>query len=365
MRIIKCMKPVSKTQTTTQLKKWFGYFFFGVSIITGVLVTIATLQNELDGFEFSELITSTEGWSSNVMMLGWVILAILIMILTSGIRISFLLKAAGYPITFCKALRYGILSRYYVLITPWGLGGQPIMMGIMVKDGIPFGLATSVPMLDLFFMRFAMAILTTLAFILFGPLLDPYLFVFALVGYFFTSFLPVLLILFSFDQRFSLFVVSLIQQYWFKKTASNVAEKVESSFRLYREAFQLIKHHLIRVLVVLFSSFLSQIALLIIPYFVLAMFQPVFHDVLQYRFDPVTLTGLMTFANTILGVVPTIGSAGAAEFTFSSIFSSFIIGHDLFWATFIWRLFVFYLWLVIGLLTLILNQGAQKILNKS
>jgi hypothetical protein len=67
------------------------------------------------------------------------------------------------------------------------------------------------------------------------------------------------------------------------------------------------------------------------------------------------LIQLMAMTNTMLGVVPTIGSAGAAEFTFSAIFSRFVIGHDLFWVTFIWRFFVFYGWLILGLLILILR----------
>ena len=147
------------------VKKWFSYFFVVVSIVTGLLVTVATLQNELRGFDLYELFEAVTRWLPLVDLLMWSLLAIITMILTSGIRIYGLLMAAGHPIRFMTALRYGVLSRYYVLITPWGLGGQPIMMGIMVKDGIPFGIATSVPMLDLFFMRFSMAIITTLAFV--------------------------------------------------------------------------------------------------------------------------------------------------------------------------------------------------------
>jgi hypothetical protein len=231
------------------------------------------------------------------------------------------------------------------------------MMGIMVKDGVPFGIATSVPMLDLFFMRFSMAIITTLAFVLYSQLLDAYLFVFALIGYFFTSFLPVVLILFSFNHRFALTIVTIIQQYWFKKTALAVAHKVHRAFDDYRNAFKLIRHHYGINIVVLLTSFLSQLALLSVPFIVLIMFQPKFEPSALYPFDVSTLIGLTAFANTILGVVPTIGSAGAAEFTFSSIFSTFIVGQDLFWATFIWRFFVFYLWLFIGLTLLLFKPS--------
>jgi hypothetical protein len=231
------------------------------------------------------------------------------------------------------------------------------MMGIMVKDGIPLGIATSVPMLDLFFMRFSMAILTTVAFIMFSSLLDAYFFGFALVGYFFTSFLPVVLILFSFNHHFASTIVTIIRHYWFKSTANTVAKNVSLAFDDYRKAFKLVRHHYGILMMVILVSFLSQFALLVVPYIVLSMFEPYFMSDALYQFDAVTLVGLMAFANTILGIVPTIGSAGAAEFTFSSIFSTFIVGQDLFWATFIWRFFVFYLWLFIGLALLLFKPS--------
>lgn len=341
--------------TSIPLKVWLGGFFVFISIVVGLLVTIATLQNELQGFILTDLFVSTSSWFFHPSWLWYSLLAVLMMMLTSALRIWTLLHASGHTIPFLTALRYGILSRYYVLITPWGLGGQPIMMGILHKEGIPFAQATSIPMLDLFFMRFSMAILTTFAFFGISELLDAYLFVFALVGYFFTSFLPVVLILFSFQPSFSRFFVALIRQYWFKKTALRVSKKVEEAFAMYQQAFSFYKKKVGSLLVVFLSSIVSQLSLLIIPFFILSSFFPLFVGEDLASFQWTELIQLMAMTNTMLGVVPTIGSAGAAEFTFSAIFSRFVIGHDLFWVTFIWRFFVFYGWLILGLLILILR----------
>jgi len=56
----------------------------------------------------------------------------------------------------------------------------------------------------------------------------------------------------------------------------------------------------------------------------------------------------MAISNVILGVVPTLGSAGAAEFTFATVFSIFLKGNFLLWAILLWRIMLFYVWLVIG-----------------
>lgn len=341
--------------TQINLKKWLGVFFVVISIVVGLLVTIATLQNELEGFVLQELFETIEIWIFHPSWLWLSLMAVLIMVLTAAIRLWVLLKGSGSPISFFTALRYGLLSRYYVLITPWGLGGQPIMMGILHKEGIPFGQATSTPMMDLFFMRFAMAILTTFAFFGIGDQLDPYLFVFALVGYFFTSFLPVILILFSFHRSFSTFFVSLVRQYWFKKTAQKVADQVALAFEQYQIGFTYYRKKIGSLLVVFFSSVLSQISLLLIPYFILTSFEPLFTLPTTGLLDWLETLQYMAMTNTMLGVVPTIGSAGAAEFTFSAIFSSYVTGHSLFWITFIWRFFVFYGWLLLGLVVLILH----------
>ena len=344
-----------KHPSSINVKVWLGGFFVFLSIIVGILVTIATLQSELEGFVLIDLFASTGVWLSHPSWLWLSVLAVLMMICTSALRLWMLLHSSGHPIPFLTALRYGILSRYYVLITPWGLGGQPIMMGIMHKEGVPFAQATAIPMLDLFFMRFAMAILTTIAFFGIGNLLDPYLFVFALVGYFFTSFLPVVLILFSFHPSFSRFFVGLIRQYWFKRTAVSVAKKVEEAFSLYQHAFGYYKKKIGSLMAVFLSSVVSQLSLLIIPFFILSSFVPVFIGDNLPSFQWTQLVQLMAMTNTMLGVVPTIGSAGAAEFTFSAIFSRFVVGQELFWVTFIWRFFVFYGWLVLGLVVLILR----------
>jgi hypothetical protein len=88
-----------------------------------------------------------------------------------------------------------------------------------------------------------------------------------------------------------------------------------------------------------------------IPYFVILSFNfsPSMAD-FPIAFTYIHVTAMVILATFILGTIPTIGSAGAAEFTFVSVFSIFLSGNYLFWTTFIWRFFVFYLWLLVGVL---------------
>jgi hypothetical protein len=57
---------------------------------------------------------------------------------------------------------------------------------------------------------------------------------------------------------------------------------------------------------------------------------------------------MTALSNVILGIVPTLGSAGAAEFTFATVFSTFIKGTYLLWAILLWRVMLLYDWMLNG-----------------
>jgi hypothetical protein len=80
----------------------------------------------------------------------------------------------------------------------------------------------------------------------------------------------------------------------------------------------------------------------------MASFSPSVFEVSPIEFSLGHVTMMMAISNVILGIVPTLGSAGAAEFTFATVFSTFLKGNYLLWAILLWRIMLFYIWLIIG-----------------
>jgi glycosyltransferase 2 family protein len=331
-------------------KKILALAFFLFSVGIGLLVSIITLQQDVLFFNFETFLETSADWILRYPFMLFASVLVLIMILTSGLRIHLLLAVKRHRTRFLDSLIYGVLARYYVLITPWGLGGQPITMGLMYKKNIPFGLATAVPMIDLFFMRLAMTIIGGIALVQYGYLVDRFIYLFAVIGYFITCIIPMVMILFTFHSRFESLFVYLIDHYWLGKHKQKQIQKVKQFVSAYRDAFQLYRKHPLTIFGVILSSFVSQIALLSIPFFVMASYNFSLGLEEEVLFTYLQVTAMVSIATVILGTIPTVGSAGAAEFTFATIFSIFLTGNYLFWTTFIWRFFVFYVWLFIGVM---------------
>ncbi|MFZ9782068.1 MAG: lysylphosphatidylglycerol synthase domain-containing protein, partial [Bacilli bacterium] len=184
--------------------------FFVISIGLGLMVSWITLRGDLVQFNWDLFIETSSEWLANWPMMAMAIFLLLLVILTSGLRLHLLLKNKVKKIRFLDSLYYGILARYYVLITPWGLGGQPILMGVMHQKKVPVGLATSAPMIDLLMMRFAMFVFVTIALVGFGDFVDPLIYAFAWVGFIVTCLIPVVMILASSHHRFRQLLVDMV-----------------------------------------------------------------------------------------------------------------------------------------------------------
>ena len=66
-----------------------------------------------------------------------------IIMFSSGLRLHILLKIKLKHLRFRTSLMYGILAKYYGLVTPWALGSQPILIGIMYQRKVPIGFTRS------------------------------------------------------------------------------------------------------------------------------------------------------------------------------------------------------------------------------
>jgi glycosyltransferase involved in cell wall biosynthesis/uncharacterized membrane protein YbhN (UPF0104 family) len=258
---------------------------------------------------------------------------------------------------------YGILARYYVLITPWALGSQPILIGIMYQRKIPIGLATSAVMIDLLVMRLSMALIVLYALLGFGHLVSPGILLFAWIGFFFTCINPVILVLASLHVWLEKGLLTIIAWIFPRKK-----EKYQSSLKRillqYRQSFEAFRHQVMPMVKVTLYSLLSQFSLLALPYFLMASFSTSVFEISPIEFNLVHVTMMTALSNVILGIVPTLGSAGAAEFTFAMVFSTFLTGNYLLLAILLWRVMLFYIWLIIGVCISLYLGWFQKNVKK-
>ncbi|MBQ7500823.1 MAG: flippase-like domain-containing protein [Clostridia bacterium] len=245
------------------------------------------------------------------------------------------------------AYKVAIYGKYYDNITPFGSGGQPFQIYHLQKTGIPLGDAAALPIAGFTSSQIAFVILALTMFIANGGVTKMVGFrIAAYAGLLFYLFVPLTLILFAIfpngTSRMIEFVIKIGWKIKIVKNVSKTVDKIKSTLIEYRAGMVRILSKKKTFARVLLLSFIYQIGILSIPFFVIIAFGGSVN-----WFDVFTMT-LLVYASVT--VVPTPGNAGAAEGAFYTLFQT-LSQANLFWAMLVWRFFVFYLVIIVGFAT--------------
>jgi 1,2-diacylglycerol 3-alpha-glucosyltransferase len=259
------------------------------------------------------------------------------------------------------AFECAVLGKYYDNITPLGAGGQPFQIIYLKKRGMSSGSSAALPIAGFLALQFAFLLIAAVVFVFNGRVIAhaPAIRVSAYVGFLFYLFIPLCVVLFSIrPASFGKVVcgfMKLLSRLHLIRSSDTSAETVFRSLNEYAESLHLIRQqpHLFAKLMI--YSLLYQMAILSVPYFVLRAFGTVNHWWAVFS--------LVVYIYAAITIIPTPGNSGAAEGSFYLVFSS-LTGGYLFWAMLIWRLFVYYGWLLLGLIVLARRAVPQKLRRK-
>lgn len=243
------------------------------------------------------------------------------------------------------ARRTVLLGKYYDSITPAAIGGQPFQIYYMRKHShLPAGVSTSIPIFGMISGQIGFIIIAILCF-LFGSLSinNAALIGTACFGLIFYAFWPTVVMIATFLPQSTKELINLIVKGLAKlrivKHPRKVTAKVEFEVDEYAKSVRRIlktKGLFIKT-ISLSIAFNSLIAM--IPFFVLTAFGGEV-DFLPCFVTTVAVTSAVYF-------VPTPGNSGAAEGTFFVVFSALSQGY-VFWAMLVWRLFSYYIYIIMG-----------------
>lgn len=255
------------------------------------------------------------------------------------------------------ARRTVLLGRYYDNITPAAVGGQPFQIYYMRKNsGLSNGASTSIPIFGMISIQIAFIVIALICFI-FGNMMqtNPVLLVTALIGLLFFAFWPVMVAgTFIFPKavtRFIKFIVKLLAKLHIVKNREQVFNKVEDEVLAYTGAVKTILKTRGLFVQVLAISLIYNVLVAAIPFFVLTAFG-----------GNVNIWECFTLTMAVMAAVyfiPTPGNAGAAEGTFFVVFSALSTGY-VFWAMLVWRLFSYYIYIIMGLIIYMVMQIEKK-----
>lgn len=342
------MPDTSKRKTNFSKKKVRKIIWTIVFIAFNVSVIIATAVNEFSrGNEAADI--------HDIKLNGWLLIpatiCFLIMISLEYAKYVLMIRKLTRPNTFMLseawklAFRTVMIGRYYDKITPAAVGGQPAQMLTMRRTGkLSNGLATAIPIFSMISGQ-TMFILVAIPIFLFSGIVatNPVLITTAWIGLLFYAFWPVMVAGTVFfpkpTTRLINLIVRLLAKIHLIKNQDEALNKVEEEVDDYAKSVKLIAKKPIVFGGVMLMSLLSNMLVASIPYFVLKAFGG---DIGFWESFTLTMA-----VDAAVYFAPTPGNSGVAEGTFYVVFSRLSTGY-VFWAMMIWRLFSYYIYIIMG-----------------
>ena len=316
-------------------------------IAINVAVIVATATNEFgnsgDAAELSEI---------NIQW-GYLIPAALcfigMILLEVGKYVMMVKKTADKKVpsgtAWKLAWRTVMLGRYYDRVTPAAVGGQPFQIYHMRKSGlVSKGMASAIPVFGMISGQIAFMLVAIPCF-LFGGLVKDHsvLLMTAWFGLLFYAFWPMMVASASFlpktTTRLIKGFVRILAKFKIVKKKEETLDKIETEVNEYVRYTRMIVKNPGLFGGVIVLSIISNFLISLVPFFVLTAFGG------NVGFWSCFI--LTVAVESAVYFVPTPGNSGAAEGTFYVVFSALSTGY-VFWAMLFWRLFSYYIYIMVG-----------------
>lgn len=273
--------------------------------------------------------------------------------------------------TFKDALRVPLVEQLFNGITPFSSGGQPGQLVVMLQTGIDGGRASSVLLMK-FVVYQAMIVVNFFISLIIGfhyvATKMHYLSLFVLFGFLIHFFVIVGLLMVMYWPAFTKKVTKILFHpvKWFVKDEkyyqmrTTLYEKIDN---LYEESIRIGRQPKLMFKVVLLT--LVQLSFYyLIPYFIMLALG-------YYNVNVFMVTSLHIMIVMIISLFPIPGGSGGAEFSFESLFQSYISSNSkLVLAMILWRLLTYYFGMIVGAAALLIkpdkvNDSHKKIQKKN
>ncbi|MBR3504347.1 MAG: flippase-like domain-containing protein [Clostridia bacterium] len=259
------------------------------------------------------------------------------------------------------ALKTLLVGRYYDNITPAAVGGQPFQIYYLTKNGYSAAESAAIPLAAFVSMQLAFILMAIGMFIGCGNLiLSDTIHVTAWIGLLFYTFFPVVILLSVIFPKAiahaTEWAFTLLHRLKLVKDKDAAVTKARGHIREYSECIRSLLRRPRLCVQILTLSLIYQVAMHLIPYFVLLAFGG--------ELDLLSCFVTALAINSSISFIPTPGNAGAAEGSFYLVFSQLTSG-SVFWAMLFWRFFNYYAWIILGWIaygTMFLDKkpGADK-----
>ena len=329
------------------LKKILSFLFIALSITAVFFIAFSNedLTNAWDAIKQMRLV-----W------LGCILACWLIYTVCDGMNYWFYLRGQGFRISIGRAVNVALIGFYYCNITPSSAGGQPMQVNSMRKAGIPVGYGTMAVTVRFITNQTMTSLIALILYFLNRDFVHQQLagaIWLVRIGWLINFAAVPLVLLAAFKrnwvQKFMEMLIGWFEKIHLIRNRQAAVSKVTEVLDTYHTALLDLMHSPGQILLQFACSTVGLTALFCIPVFVYYAFG--MHGTPWYQ---VLTISCLLFVSASYTPLP--GASGAQEGGFLLYFRDIFRDGTIGLALLIWRFFTFYIYLIVGVFTILIEK---------
>lgn len=254
----------------------------------------------------------------------------------------------------------GMIGMYYSSITPAATGGQPMQVYALKKRGVPPGISSSALTVKFFCWQCALLLiggflwLYDTAFVGRNMLAGVWL---LRIGFFLNSLTVVGVLMLAINRNLVraiiVFFVNLMHKLHLVKDKAATASAWDAALNDFHSSVRALMRHPIQFVVMMILSAVQVTALMSIIFFVYRGF-----NLIAATYRELVTMQLMLYISASFTPLP--GASGAQEGGFYLFFGNFFPNSTIFAAMFIWRFLTYYIAIIFGFASVLLDSAYRK-----
>lgn len=290
---------------------------------------------------------------------GWLFVGLLCMViywLLESLCLYVVTKKTYKNQNFFSSLRVSMIGQLFNCITPFSSGGQPMQAVAMVNEGKNLSNSASILLIKFIVYQATLVAYTLLLIVFkysyFKSLVSNFVYL-ALIGFLVNFAIIIFLISIGINKKFVYKIVSYFYKLLGKirvlKNVDKKLEKLKTSIDSFNTQFQIIKKEKWMITRLTIYSFIQLTVFFFVTYSVYRAFG-------QYGASVINIISAQAFLMMVMAFIPIPGAGIAAEGGFLVIFNTFFENGTINMAILTWRIYTFYLPIVVGAIFLFINN---------
>ena len=276
--------------------------------------------------------------------------------LMNSVILQSIAKIIHSKFDFLKALKITMIGQYYSAITPFASGGQPAQIYHMKNDSFSLGKATSILMIKFIIYQIVVTIFS----------LSMFAFKLKFISNRISMALPFVIIGISISFTSIILIIGLFFNPKIIKTISTFILKLINRIKPLKNMERYLKkidHHLEEYMISITK--IKESKLMAIWVFLLTLLQLTFYFSITYfvyramgfnKASFIEIIAIQSLLYMAVSFIPTPGAVGASEGGFHLLFKVFFTNNVLVYAMVLWRIISYYLCIILGGLTTLIDH---------